>query len=244
MFKGKPIIGIVGGIGSGKTYIAQLFGVLGCLVIEADALVREAYEAPSIRDALRKWWGDEVFQADGSVDRSAVAGRIFTKPDDRVRLEGLVHPWVNARREAMQQNAAPATIAFIWDTPLLFETGLNRQCDAVVFVDAPPEARLPRVAKQRGWDAAELQRREILQLPLDKKREISDYVVINTDNAVLDRAAESGDHQCNTRRDSHNDPRSETNTDSDADSNGDTLAQVREILSRIVAGLPRGSSPA
>jgi dephospho-CoA kinase len=78
----------------------------------------------------------------------------------------------------MSQNAA--VVAFVWDTPLLLEAGLKGQCDAVVFVDAPPELRLERVARSRGWDLPELLRRENLQWPLDRKREIADYVIRNT----------------------------------------------------------------
>ena len=211
MHAGKPIIGIVGGIGSGKTFVSRLFGELGCLVIEADALVREAYDDPAVHRALREWWGEEVFQPDGRVDRPAIARRVFNDPDQRRRLEGLLHPWVNDRRQILQEQADPRTVAFIWDTPLLFETGLNRLCDAVVFVEVPESERLSRVASQRGWDAAELHRRENLQLPLDKKKEISDHVVVNTVGAAAKTAAPA----CDTR------------------------SQVREILSRIVAGLPK-----
>jgi dephospho-CoA kinase len=74
-------------------------------------------------------------------------------------------------------------VAFVWDTPLLFETGLNEQCDAVVFVDAPQPLRLARVQASRGWDAGELARRENSQLALDTKRNISQYVVKNTADA-------------------------------------------------------------
>src|SRR6476646_11786299 len=98
MFNGKPIIGIVGGIGSGKTFVARLFGELGCMVIEADALVREAYDDPRVRRTLSEWWGGEVFTPTGSIDRPAVARRIFENELERRRLEGLLHPWVDARR--------------------------------------------------------------------------------------------------------------------------------------------------
>lgn len=210
MFSKKPIIGIVGGIGSGKTFVARLFGELGCLVIEADALVRQAYADPIVRRTLREWWGGEVFMADGRVDRAAIAGKVFNDSDQRSRLEQLLHPWVSARRKVLQNNAVPETRAFIWDTPLLFETGLNEACDAVVYVDVPYSERLRRVVAERGWDAAELLRRENLQMPLDKKRQISDYVLNNTADAAVQSA----------------------------DQAGGTRSQVREIFSRIVAGLP------
>jgi dephospho-CoA kinase len=81
----------------------------------------------------------------------------------------------------------PDVRAFIWDTPLLLETGLNKQCDAVVFVEAPEASRAARVRENRGWEGAELARREKSQWPLDRKREISDYVISNTADAGFAR---------------------------------------------------------
>jgi dephospho-CoA kinase len=185
MFAGKPIIGITGGIGSGKSFVAALFGELGCAVLDADAQVRSAYDDPAVRQTLRQWWGDEAFLADGSLNRAWIARRVFADPQERKRLEALVHPMVHeARRQEMQKRAEDkSVVAFVWDTPLLFEVGLNGQCDAVVFVDSPLNLRTERVARARQWDQGELLKRENLQWPLDRKREISDYVIENTAGA-------------------------------------------------------------
>jgi dephospho-CoA kinase len=197
MFHGIPIIGITGGIGSGKSFVGRLFGELGCLVIESDAQVRAAYERPDVKAALRAWWGHEAFDVGGHVDRRAVARRVFADPAERARLEGLLHPLVRQMRDEQMAAAVDAAragegppaqprgnppVAFVWDTPLLFETGLSAECDALVFVDAPPDVRLERV-RGRGWDATELARRENLQWGLDRKREISEYQVTNTAGA-------------------------------------------------------------
>ena len=189
MFAGKPIIGLVGGIGSGKSSVAREFSNLGCCVIDSDAQVRAAYNDSAIQHQIREWWGDAVFNSDGSINRRAIAQQIFADEMQRKRLESLLHPWVNHQRElAMQQKAAdPQVVAFVWDTPLLIEGGLDRLCDALVFVDAPAAVRLQRVQQSRGWDEAELTRREILQLALDKKRKISQYVVDNTADAEYAR---------------------------------------------------------
>ncbi len=181
----KPLIGIAGGIGSGKSFVARLFGELGCRVIHADDQVRIAYTDPGIRQTIRSWWGDGVFQADGNIHRSQIAARIFADPVERVRLERLLHPWVEAARRAEVEAGStdPSIKAFVLDTPLLFETKLNQECDAVVFVDTPDKIRLDRVEKQRGWAAAELAKRENLQWPLDNKRRMSEYTVVNTADA-------------------------------------------------------------
>jgi dephospho-CoA kinase len=126
-----------------------------------------------------------MFLADGEINRPAVAKKVFADEAERRRLEGLIHPWVaEARRREMSAAAEDSqVVAYVWDTPLLFEAGLNRECDAVVFVEAPLEQRLARVRAGRGWDEAELLRRQKSQWPLDKKQRISDYVVTNTADA-------------------------------------------------------------
>lgn len=181
MYAGKPIIGIVGGIGSGKSYVAKLFGELGSLVIDSDAQVREAYQDPAVLETIRGWWGEGVFRRDGSLDRGAVAARVFGDPAEKRRMEGLIHPLVHAARARQMQAAADnaQVVAYVWDTPLLLEVGLEGECDAVVFVEAPFEQRLARVRATRGWDEAELLRREKSQMPLDRKRALSDHLVIN-----------------------------------------------------------------
>lgn len=187
MYAGKPIIGIIGGIGSGKTYVARVFGELGCRVISSDEQVSRAYQRPDVREQLRQWWGEAVFRPDGSVDRAAIADRVFADPAERVRLEGLIHPLVRQMRDEEMAAAAQdaQVLAYVWDTPLIVEAGLAGQCDAIVFVDAALEVRLQRVA-ERGWDEAELLRREKSQAPLDKKRKVAKYMVRNTAGADED----------------------------------------------------------
>jgi dephospho-CoA kinase len=189
VFAGKPVIGIIGGIGSGKSFVAKLFGELGCLVIGSDDQVSAAYRDPTVLATLRSWWGDDDKAPDGSLDRRAVAQRVFNDPQQLKRLEGLIHPLVNAARVKVMERAEddPAVRAFVWDTPLLLETGLNRQCDTLVFVEAPEAVRQARVRENRGWEPSELARREKSQWPLDKKRQISDYVVSNTADAGFAR---------------------------------------------------------
>jgi dephospho-CoA kinase len=190
VFHGKPIIGIAGGIGSGKSFVARLFGELGCCVIHADDQVRAAYDDPEIRDTLRQWWGPQVFKPDRSINRPAVAQLIFSDPEQRIRLEQLLHPWVARQRDIEMERAIADTNlkAIVWDTPLLFEAGLDRDCDVVVFVDAPQELRWNRVIQSRGWTESELIRREKLQWGLDKKRNASHYMVVNTADTTACRS--------------------------------------------------------
>jgi dephospho-CoA kinase len=185
MYAGIPIIGIAGGIGSGKSHVARLFGELGCAIIDSDAQVHATYRDPAVLQTLRQWWGDAVVKPDGTINRAEMAKRVFSDPVQRGRLEALIHPLVERARQremldvvgAVGSGAPP--LAFVWDTPLLFEAGLRDACDAVVFVEAPYEVRLERVGKSRGWGLDELARRENSQWPLDKKKNLSDDVISN-----------------------------------------------------------------
>jgi dephospho-CoA kinase len=181
VFAGKPIIGIAGGIGSGKSFVAQLFAECGALVISSDEQVTDAYRDPQVRKMLIDWWGADAVRPDGQINRRLIGAKVFADPAERKRLEDLLHPRVRAARERAMAAAAkdPKVVAFVWDTPLLFETDLHRACDAVVFVDAPLETRLARVTQTRNWDAAELARRENSQWGLDRKRNFADYVISN-----------------------------------------------------------------
>lgn len=174
-----PVIGITGGIGSGKSRVAGILRELGCCVSDADTLAKAALDETSIRETLVSWWGEEILDEDGRVDRSAVADRVFEDQDELDRLESLVHPQVEALRKAAFEGAGDDVVAFVIDAPLLLEKGLESHCDAVIFVDTPREIRLARLAESRGWNEAEMQRREDMQMPLDEKRNRADHVVQN-----------------------------------------------------------------
>ncbi len=177
---GPVIIGLAGGIGSGKSTVARVFESLGCMVIDSDKLSKEAMAREDVRETLRQWWGDEVLGADGQVDRRAVAKIVFSDPKERERLEGLIHPLIAQARAKKIEDARNAGVdAVVVDAPLLFEAGLDKQVDAVVFVDCPFETRLERVKTTRGWDEEELRLREKAQLGVEHKRQRSDYEVVN-----------------------------------------------------------------
>jgi dephospho-CoA kinase len=174
------VIGLAGGIGSGKSAVASILAELGCVVIDSDREARAALNLPQVRDQLVRWWGPAIVGPDGKVDRSAVASIIFADDAQRRRLESLVHPLVRVRREEAIERARGAGVpAVVVDAPLLFEAGVDRECDVVVFVDAPRAAREERVRTNRGWDPDELSRREKAQWGLETKRSLADYVLPN-----------------------------------------------------------------
>jgi dephospho-CoA kinase len=180
-----PVIGLIGGIGSGKSAIARLFAREGCAVIDSDADAHVVLQSEPVKRELRAWLGDSIFTKEGAVDRKALGRLVFGDESKRLRLNALIHPLVAKRREAlMVQYLAESHPAIIWDTPLLVEVGLDRECDRLVFVNVPPEIRLERVQKTRGWTAQELALREKSQIPLDKKALIADYYIDNSGDEV------------------------------------------------------------
>ncbi|MEL6498340.1 MAG: dephospho-CoA kinase [Planctomycetota bacterium] len=175
----KPmVIGIAGGIGSGKSTVARVLADAGCLLYDADAEVARLYERDDVLATVREWWGDDVAPADIGLDRAKVAGIIFEDPTQRERLESYLFPLLAEERAALIQRAAEqGAPAVIIDAPLLYEAGLDTECDLVIFVDTPRDERLRRLMARSGWDAGELDRREKAQLPLDTKRDRADYTV-------------------------------------------------------------------
>jgi dephospho-CoA kinase len=176
-----PIIGLSGGIGAGKSTVATEFERQGCRVIRSDALNHEVLRRREVLATLVSWWGPGVVSATGEPDRERIAAIVFDDPAERRRLESLTHPLIAEARAGIiaQAKSDPAVAAIILDSPLLFESNLDRSCDITVFIDVSEQERLQRLEEARNWDAAELQRREQWQLPVDEKRGRSDIVIDN-----------------------------------------------------------------
>lgn len=171
------VIGLVGGVASGKSTVSGLFEAHGILHIDADSHARAATEDPEVLAEVQATLG-ERFVTDGRLDRQAVAEHVFSDPAAKQQLEAIVHPRVRSRILAELDRARASGRSSLLDVPLLFEAGLWEHCDTIVFVDAPDEIRQER-ARGRGWDDDELPRRERNQLPLADKRARSQHVVDN-----------------------------------------------------------------
>ena len=171
----------MGGPGSGKSTAAGLFAEMGCAVIDADRLAHAALANEAVKEQVRKRWGDSVFDESGQIKRSSLGGIVFNDPAALRELEAIIHPHVHEGRELERQvhQADPNVEAIVEDCPLLLESDLNTQCDSLVMIDTPNDVRLARVQATRGWDAAELKKRDQQQIALDTKRQAADYVISN-----------------------------------------------------------------
>ena len=177
----KPVFGLIGGIGAGKSTAAGCLAARGGFVIDCDKLGHVALEHPEVRDELRARWGDAVFHADGTVNRRAVAGVVFGTPSEREWLEGVVFPVIGrlADERIQSANAAPAVRFSVLDAAVLLEAGWKNRCDRVLYLDAPREVREARLAARSGWTAADLTTRESAQWPSEVKKRHADAVVVN-----------------------------------------------------------------
>lgn len=174
------ILGLAGGVGSGKSAVAAVLGELGFVVSDSDAGARAVLERADVIEELVQAFGDGVLNDKGRPDRKAIADAVFGDDAKRKTLEGIIHPRLHDERaELVRAARAKNASGVVIDAPLLFEAGVDAECDAVIFVETPRELRLKRVVEGRSWAEAELARREAAQLPLDQKRERSDAVVVN-----------------------------------------------------------------
>jgi dephospho-CoA kinase len=178
----KPVVGLLGGIGSGKSRVAAAFARHGARVIDADRLGHDALHDADVRRRIVERWGAGLLDEKGEIVRRRLGQIVFADDAERRALEAIVHPWIGRRvLEEVAAAQADADARFVLlDAAIMLEAGWNGACDKLVFVDTPRPQRLERVAQQRGWSAAEVEARERAQLPLTEKAARADHVLDNS----------------------------------------------------------------
>jgi dephospho-CoA kinase len=175
------IFGLTGGIGSGKSRVAAHWRARGLPVVDADELAREVVEvgSPGLA-AVVEHFGASVLARDGSLDRQALAARVFGDDDARRALNAITHPRVRERgAERFQELHAAGEPLGCYEVPLLVESGLADAFRPLVVVSAPRELQIERAARRDGATAAEVEARLAAQLPLDRKVALADHVIDN-----------------------------------------------------------------
>lgn len=174
------MVGLTGGIGAGKSAVARRLAELGAVVIDADRLAREVVEPGTDGLAeVRKAFGRDVLASDGSLDRPALAAKVFGNEAARRRLEEIVHPRVRARTAELVATAPPDAVV-VNDVPLLVETGLADSFDVVVVVEAPEQVRVERLVRERGMTRQQAAERIATQAPETRRRVVADVVLDNS----------------------------------------------------------------
>jgi dephospho-CoA kinase len=185
-----PLIGLTGAIGAGKSAALAAFARHGAAVLDSDAVVHRLYDREDVRHAVADRLGADVLRADGTVDRAAVARRIFADDELRQWLEGLLHPLVGQEFAAWAEaetGRRPPPRALVQEVPLLFETGGETRYDRTLVIVADDRVRRERIAGRGGLDR--LEERESRLLTNAERIERADDVIANDGEPEdLDRA--------------------------------------------------------
>jgi dephospho-CoA kinase len=177
------ILGLVGGIASGKSVVANCLRDMGAVVLDADQAGHAVLREPAVIAAVHQRWGDAILDAKGQISRRAVAKIVFAGGNEAERefLEQLTHPRIEAllheELTAIRNSPDPPPVVVL-DAALLFEAGWDKLCDKILYVDAPRDLRLER-AVSRGWSTEQFNAREAAQMPLVEKATRSHIVIRN-----------------------------------------------------------------
>ncbi|MBV9122364.1 MAG: dephospho-CoA kinase [Planctomycetes bacterium] len=183
--KAKLVVGLIGGMGSGKSRVAAEFARHGARVVAGDPLGHEGLRQPELREQVVQRWGPGVLGADGEIDRRKLAAKVFADPVELRALERILFPWIERRlaEEIDRAQHDPTVSLIVVDAAVMLEAGWDRNCDLLVYVHAPRDERWRRLAQQRGWNAKEVEEREQAQLPLTEKVRRADVTVDNSGSA-------------------------------------------------------------
>lgn len=177
----KPLrIGLTGGIGSGKSSVAQLLGSHGAAIVDTDAISRRLTAAGGLAiPALREAFGEQVITAGGALDREYMRHLVFDDPSARRRLEAILHPMISseAEREAASHTAARV---IVFDVPLLVESGrwIDR-VDRVLVVDCCEQTQIERVVRRSGWSEDAVRSVIAAQATREQRRSVADDLIVN-----------------------------------------------------------------
>jgi len=179
------VIGIVGGVGSGKSSVTSELATLGAMALDVDRIGHNLLNETEIKGRLADRWGTAVIDSSGDIDRSVVAGIVFTDSPEATGelefLESLVHPCITDQLVStiaeLKQSAKTGVLVI--DAAVMFKAGWDRLCNKLIFVEVSERDRLAR-CQQRGWTSEEFYRRELSQESLELKRERADWVIDNS----------------------------------------------------------------
>ena len=175
------LVGLTGGIGSGKSTVARFLGDHGAVIVDADVFARDAVRAGSDAfQAVVQRFGDEVVGADGELDRPKLASVVFADRAALADLEAIIHPEVRRMIADAIQAELDTDHVVVLVNPLLIEMGAHRDCDVVVVISADPETQVARTVA-RGMDEADVRARLAAQLPIEERARAADVLLDNED---------------------------------------------------------------
>jgi dephospho-CoA kinase len=176
----KPIIGILGGIGSGKSTVASELCKLGCKVIDADKIAHKALDKKTVKRKIIRLFGERVLEPSGQIDRRILSDIVFADAGKLSSLNKIIHPLVLKQTEELikRYRRQSQAKAIVLDMPLLVEVGWAKRCDKLIFVGCKRRLRVSR-AKKMGFNENQIKIREKFQISLDNKADIADNQLNN-----------------------------------------------------------------
>lgn len=179
--KKKPVIGILGGVCSGKSTVAKKFAKLGCAVIDADKIAHELLDKSDVKSRITDSFGEAVLDCTGKIDHKKLAEIVFSDADKLALLNKIIHPSVLMQAEELikQYNSQSRIKAIVLDMPLLVEVGWDKRCDILIFVDCNLQLRVDRAKKMGFLGENQLKIREKFQISLDSKVDLADNTIDN-----------------------------------------------------------------
>lgn len=174
------LVGLTGGIGSGKTTVARMLETRGAVVFDADLLARDAVEpgTPGYRQVVERF-GPNVLAPGGGIDREALAAVVFADPAARRDLEAIVHPEIRRLFAESTEAYRDTDAVVVFSAPLLVETGMHTAFEILVVVSAPVEQQIERLVRERAMSEPAIRERISAQLPLEDKAEVADILIDN-----------------------------------------------------------------
>jgi dephospho-CoA kinase len=177
-----PVLGLVGGIGAGKSRVSDVLAKRGGRIVAGDPLGHEALKQKNVIALVVERWGREVLNADGEVNRRKLGAIVFADDDDRRELQRIVHPWIGQQLHEQLHAAKvdPAVPFAVLDAAIMLEAGWQAACDLLVFVHAPRFERVQRATSRFGWSPEDYAARERAQMSLTEKARRCDYALDNS----------------------------------------------------------------
>lgn len=178
------IIGLTGGIGSGKTTVSKIFETMGCPVYNSDEKAKELYFNPQIKPLIIGLLGQEAYLSDSQINKDYISKKVFSNPELLELLNQIIHPAVKKDFIDFKNKFSPETL-IIKETALLFEAGIQKDLDYSILVTAPNDIKINRVMRRSNISKEEIEKRMNAQWADDQKKQLADEIIINDESKPL-----------------------------------------------------------
>ncbi len=178
------IIGLTGGIGSGKTIVSYLFKTLGCVIYNSDNRAKDLYFNSDVKQQVVSLLGQEAYTINGDLNKVFISQVVFSDTDKLKKLNAIIHPAVKKDFDLFIKHF-PSETLIIKETALLFEENIYKQCDATIIVVSPIELKVARIINRNAISKAEVEKKIVTQWSDEQKIPLADFVIINDEKQAL-----------------------------------------------------------